>query len=197
MVVPASSDLRSLSDVVERARKEPGNLNVAAVPGMMELYLNAWMKEQGINMTRVPYRDIVQSVPDVGQNRIQFLMASIAMMRPGIDGGTARLIALHTKDRHETVAPGVPTAREAGFPLLEFDGLIGVLGPKIMSLELRRRIGGDFVELLKDRDTAQRIEKTLQAVNPGGPDDLLKSMDAQDADIARIAKSLGMQRKTP
>ena len=66
-----------------------------------------------------------------------------------------------------------------------------------MSLELRRRIGGDFVELLKDRDTAQRIEKTLQAVNPGSPDDLLKSMDAQDADIARIAKSLGIQRKTP
>ncbi len=193
--VPASSDLRSLKDVVERARKEPGKLNAASVPGMMELYLNGWMKEQGINMVRVPYRDIVQSVPDVGQNRIQFLMASIAMMRPGIDGGSVRLIALHTKDRHETVAPGVPTAREAGFPILEFDGLIGVLGPKIMSLELRRRIGGDFVELLKDRDTAQRIEKTLQAVNPGGPDDLLKSMDAQDADIALVAKSIGMQRK--
>lgn len=193
--VPASSDLRSLKDVVERARMEPGKLNAASVPGMMELYLDGWMKEQGINMTKVPYRDIVQSVPDVGQNRIQFLMASIAMMRPGVDGGSIRLIALHTKNRHENVAPGVPTAREAGFPILEFDGLVGVLGPKIMSLALRERVGADFVELLKDRDIAQRIEKTLQVVNPGGPEDLLKSMDAQDADIARIANSLGMQRK--
>lgn len=193
--VPAKSDIKSLNDIVQQARKEPGKLNAAAVPGMMDLYLDGWMKEQGISMVKVPYRDIVQSVPDVGENRVQFLMASIAMMRPGIEGGSVRLIALHTKDRYEDVAPGVPTAREAGFPILEFDGLVGVLGPKIMPLDLRQRIGADFIEALRDPEVAKRLTRTLQVVNPGGPEELLKSMDSQDADIARIANSIGMQRK--
>lgn len=192
--VPASSDLRSLKDVVERARREPGKLNAAAVPGIMELHLDGWMKEQDIKMVKVPYRDIVQSVPDVAENRIQFLTASVAMMRPGIDGKTLRLIAVHAKERL-AIAPDVPTAREAGHPMLEYDGLVGVLGPKNMPLELRRRIGADFIEALKDADVRRRIESTLQAVNPGGPEDLLQSMDRQDAEIARIAATIGLAKK--
>jgi tripartite-type tricarboxylate transporter receptor subunit TctC len=192
--VPASSDMRSLKDVVERAKREPGKLNAAAVPGIMELYLDGWMKEQDIRMVKVPYRDIVQSVPDVSENRIQFLTASIAMMRPGVDGKTVRLVAVHAKERL-AIAPDVPTAREAGHPLLEYDGLVGVLGPKIMSLELRRRVGADFIEPLKDPDVRARIENTLQAVNPGGPEELLRSMDQQDEDIARIAAMIGLQKK--
>ena len=193
--VPADSGMTTVKDVVERATKEPGKLNVALVPGITEFVYDGFVSEQKINMVKVPYRDIVQAGTDVGEGRIQFMMASVAILQPGISGGRIKLIGLNGKTRNEQLAPGVPTVREGGFPSLEFDGLVGLLGPKMMPLDLRKRIGADVIEAANDPDIARRLGGTMQAVNPGGPEEFGKAMDEQAALIASIAKTLGIQKK--
>ena len=193
--VPASSPYKTLKDVIEAATKEPGKLNVALVPGITEFVYDGFIHDQKIKMVKVPYRDIVQAGTDVGEGRIQFMMASVAILLPGIKGNRIRLIALNGKTRNEQLAPGIPTARELGVPSLELEGLVGLLGPKTMALDLRKRLGADVMEAARDPEIARRLAATMQVVNPGGPEEFLKAMNDQDTQIAAIAKVLGLQKK--
>ncbi len=90
--------------------------------------------------------------------------------------------------------PDTPTVAEAGFPGLTVDGLVGLFGPSDMPLELRQRIADD-VRAVADQTIADRLGTTGQLMNIGGPQDFAKSIDAQRAQIAEMAKRLGVAEK--
>lgn len=195
VAVPVSFGVNSLKELVEKARAEPGKLNVALVPGITEFVWDGFTNSEKLQIVKVPYRDIVQAVPDLGEGRLQIMMASVAILQPGVNSGRSKLLALNGRARNEKLAPGVPTAIELGFKSLELEGLTGLLGPKIMSLELRKQIGADVVEAAKDPEIANRLLSTFQAVNPGGPEEFGKAMQDQAEQIAAIAKALGIEKK--
>jgi len=111
--VPASMGIASLEDMVKRIVAEPGKMNVALVPGITEFVFDGWVNEKKLSMVKVPYRDIVQAGTDVGEGRIQFMMASIAILQPGLQGGRIKLIATNSATRND-ISSGVQTVREAG-----------------------------------------------------------------------------------
>jgi tripartite-type tricarboxylate transporter receptor subunit TctC len=88
--------------------------------------------------------------------------------------------------------PNVPTVREAGYPALTLDGLVGLFGPPSMPLTLRRRITADFAAVA-DKTIADRLAITGQALNVGGPEEFARSIDEQRAKIAEFAKMLGIK----
>ena len=192
--IPASMGIGTLKELVARAHAEPGKLNAALVPGITEFVYDGFAHSDKVSMTKVPYRDIVQAGTDVGEGRIQFMMAALAILRPHVQGGRVKLLAVTTKTA-TPIAPGVPTAAEAGFPALEMEGLVGMFGPKGMALDLRQRIGNDVVATLADPEVADRLSATAQAVSPGGPEDLAKAMADQIAQVDAIAGRLGIKRK--
>jgi tripartite-type tricarboxylate transporter receptor subunit TctC len=59
--VPASMNVGSLADFVARARADPGKLNAALVPGITEFVFDGFVHATGLNLAKVPYRDIVQA----------------------------------------------------------------------------------------------------------------------------------------
>lgn len=195
VAVPTSSGMNSLKDMISKARAEPGKMNVALVPGITEFVWDGFVHAEKLNIVKVPYRDIVQAVPDLGEGRLQIMMASVAILQPGINAGRAKMVALNGRQRNEKLAPGVPTAIELGYKSLELEGLTGLLGPKMMSLELRKRIAADVIEAAKDPEVANRLLSTFQAVNPGGPEEFGKAMQDQTDQIAAIAKALGIKKK--
>ena len=91
--------------------------------------------------------------------------------------------------------PNVPTAREAGFPSLEVEGLVGLFGPKGMASALREKIADGVVAATGDPAVSARLSATAQAVNPGGPAELAASIEGQRAQIAKIAQELGIKPK--
>ena len=192
--VPASADIGSLGDFVARARAEPGKLNAAVVPGITELVFDGFVKSSGLSLAKVPYRDIVQAVTDLGENRIQFMMAALAILRPQVEAKRIKLVAINGPERTK-LFPDVPTAVEAGVPALRMEGLVGLFGPRSMDLKLRERIAVDVIAVIADPEIAARLVGTAQALNPGGPAELAASVDEQTEQVAAIAKSLGMVAK--
>ena len=192
--VPASMGISTLKEFVARAKAEPGKFNVALVPGITEFVYDGFAHTEKVSMTKVPYRDIVQAGSDVGEGRIQFMMAALAILRPHVEGGRVKLLAV-TTSAPTPVAPGVPTVIEAGVPSLELEGLVGLFGPKGMALDLRERIGADVVAAFADPDIAAKLAATAQAVSTGGPAVLARAMAGQTAQVDGIAKVLGISRK--
>ena len=70
----------------DKARAEPGKLNWTTTAGATDLIINAFLKNAGLDMTRVPYRDPVQAQNDVAEGRAASLLVGLRD-HPGAGAG--------------------------------------------------------------------------------------------------------------
>ena len=188
--VPTSLKIGTLADFVKDARAEDGKLNAAVVSGITEFTFDYFVKTAGLNIPKVPYRDIVQAATDLSEGRLQVMMSSYAILQPRVQAGSVTVLAVNGHQR-ASMLPDIPTASESGFPALEVEGLVGLFGPRGMAKELREKIGADVAAVAADPVIAQRLAATAQMPNPGGPAELAAAVAAQRAQIAKIAQTLG------
>jgi tripartite-type tricarboxylate transporter receptor subunit TctC len=188
--VPASLNVNSLKELTTMARAEPGKLNWAGVTGALDFVFAGWLKQEGLNINKVPYRNPVDAANDLAEGRVQVYEAALAIVRPQLESGKIKLLAV-TNSVHAPTLPKLPTVAEAGYPALTIDGLVGLFGPTGMPLELRQRITAD-IRAVVDPTIEDRLTITGQLTNIGGPEEFGKSIDEQRAKIAAFAKELGI-----
>ena len=188
--VPASLNVNSLKELAAMARAEPGKLNWAGVTGALDFVFAGWLKQEGLNINKVPYRNPVDAANDLAEGRVQVYEAALAIVRPQLESGKIKLLAV-TNSVHAPTLPKLPTVAEAGYPALTIDGLVGLFGPTGIPLELRQRITAD-IRAVVDPTIEDRLTITGQLTNIGGPEEFGKSIDEQRAKIADFAKQLGI-----
>ena len=196
MAVTATTRMNagSLKDIIALAKAQPGKLNAAVPQGISELVFDGFVKAEGLDIQKVPYKDVVQAVPDLVEGRINLMYTSYAVVRPVATAGTAKMLAVGAQARVSTL-PNIPTAREAGVPSFELDGLSGLFGPSKMAMDVRKKIGDDVVAVMADKTILERLALSGQAPAPGGPEALEESVRRQVDQVASIAKLLGMTKK--
>jgi tripartite-type tricarboxylate transporter receptor subunit TctC len=187
--VPSSLKIGSLAEFVEYARAHSGKLSAAVVSGLTEFTFDYFLKTAGLEISEAPYRDIVQAANDLAEGRIQIMMSSYAILQPLAQSGRVKVIAV-TGHQRASILPDLPTARESGFPALEMEGLVGLLGPRNMSEALRQKIGADVAAVAADPTIAERLVATAQVPNPGGPAEFAADIAAQRAQVAKIASTI-------
>ena len=143
-----------------------------------------------IDVTKVPYKDGVQALNDLAEGRIQLYGAAYAIMRPQVEAGKVKVLALLNKERAPQLST-IPTAIEAGHPAFAIDGLVGLFGPRNISPELRDRIAADVVEAMADPTMTQRLTATGQVVRPGNAAEFAAEITDQRTRIAEAAKATG------
>lgn len=191
VAVPESLKVGSLAELVSLARAQPGKLNAAAVPGITDFITSAFLKTANLDMARVPYRDINLSLGDLGEGRIQVALLSLSMLQPQVQAGKVRLLAVTSRNRVATM-PDVPTVAEAGYPVLELEGLVGLYGPKTMPAELRERIAGDIRAVI-DPAMAAKLATTGQVLNVTTPGEYAAAIEDQRAKVAAVAEMIGIK----
>lgn len=194
LAVPTASGIANVKELVARARANPGKLNAALVPGITELVWDGFVKTEGLDIQKVPYKDIVPAAGDLGEGRLDVALSSYAILRPVAETGKIKVIAVTSRER-VSFLPDIPTAIESGVPSLELEGLVGLFGPKSMSQELRNRVGADVVAAATDPVIAQRLAGTAQLSAPAGAVEFEASIKKQMAQVDAIAKLIGMARK--
>jgi tripartite-type tricarboxylate transporter receptor subunit TctC len=190
--VPAALKVGSVKELVDLARARPGKLNRASITGAVDLLLAGFLKSANLNVEKVPYRDPVQAVTDLAENRIQVYSSAFAIVQSQLQAGTIRALAMTNRQRAPT-APDIPTADEAGFPALTFDGLVGLFGPPGMPAGLRDRIAKDIREVAADPAVEARLRQTGQILNPGSGGDFAAAIDEQHAKLVAIAKAIDLK----
>ena len=190
IVVPSSSPIHSLADLVTMARAEPGKLNWATITGFFDFMFEAFLKKANLQMARVPYRNTVQAANDLAEGRIHVMMAAYAIIRPLVDSGKLRIVAFTARER-AAAAPDVPTAAEAGEPDLSIDGLVGLFGPRNLPGGTADRIATDVRDLLTDSTIVSRLTATGQVVNFGTAAEFSAAIDLQRSQAAEAGKLLG------
>jgi tripartite-type tricarboxylate transporter receptor subunit TctC len=191
VAVPVSLKVSSLSDLMAMARSQPGKLNWAGTTGAVDFVFAGFLQSNGLNMTKVPYRNPVEASNDLAEGRVQVYAAALAIVRPQLEAGKIKLLVMTNSMRAPTL-PNIPTATEVEHPELAFDGLVGFFGPPGMPLDLREHIAGD-VRAVTDATIESRLITTGQMVNLGGPVEFAAATEHQRARIAAIAKDLGIK----
>jgi tripartite-type tricarboxylate transporter receptor subunit TctC len=193
--VPTSSGIGTIKELLEKTKANPGKLNWASATATNEILFAAYLQKVGLSMTKVPYKDSVQPINDLAEARIDFYVGAYAIIRPHVESGKVKILSVNNKERAPG-APTLPTAREAGFPDLEFDGLVGLFGPKTMPDDLRARIAADIKDVLADPEVTARLTATGQIISPGGAKEFAAAMQAQQAQVNAAATAVGMKAAT-
>jgi tripartite-type tricarboxylate transporter receptor subunit TctC len=192
VAVPGSLDVKSIGDLVAMARAQPGKLNYTTATGVTDYIFDAYFKSENIAITRVPYRDTVQALTDLGEGRIQAYIGATAIVQPHVQAGRAKIIAITNGARAPMLAD-VPTVTEAGFAALTFDGLTGLFGPRDTPATIRDRVAADVKAAATDPTIIARLTSTGQIVSPGTAAEFAAATKVQQDKAAAIGRELGIK----
>jgi tripartite-type tricarboxylate transporter receptor subunit TctC len=190
--VPVDLNVSTIKELAAKIKAEPGKLNYASVTGANDLLFAAWLKTEKLDMAKVPYKDAVQAINDLAEGRIHAFVGAYAIMRPRVQAGKVKVIAL-TNRQHAKALNDIQTASEAGYKALEFDGLVGVLGPRDIPQSIRDRIAADIRQVVSDPEVEAKLSATGQVVNPGTPAEFAAALDDQRATVKQIGETLGIK----
>ena len=122
--VPASLNINSIDELIALAKAQPGKLNAAASQGISDFLLFGWIKDRGLDMVKVPYRDIMQAPNDLAQEHsgaLDVVRGGAAAEGPGDQGA-------HGDQQRAPTAPEIrPRPRISG-PHLKYRRNFGPRG---------------------------------------------------------------------
>jgi tripartite-type tricarboxylate transporter receptor subunit TctC len=182
--------VNSLAELVQAARAQPGKLNWAATPGLPYYVLLALQKSAGIDMVQVSYRDFAPAYHDLNQGRLHVAATGVPTLAPHHQAGTAKLLFVTNRDRSPQT-PDVPTAAEAGYRELTFEGTVGLYGWRDMPASLKERIATDLNAITADPAFRARAIAVGTAPRGGTPAAFAAAIEEQRAKIAAIHQASG------
>jgi tripartite-type tricarboxylate transporter receptor subunit TctC len=123
-------DVRTLSDLVEVARRMPGALNYgsAGIGNLTHLSIELLSNIAGISMVHVPFRGLAAAQTSLIAKEIDLVFDTPSVV-PHVKAGTFRALAVTTQQRWWEL-PDVPTTREAGYPDISATFWSAIFAPK-------------------------------------------------------------------
>jgi tripartite-type tricarboxylate transporter receptor subunit TctC len=188
LTLAVSNDLsvRSIPELIDVLRSNPGKYAWASGPTLPRYVFAAFLKQNGLQMNFVSYRDASQPQADLGEGRIQALLTSLTASTSPAETGKARFLAVANPTRAAAL-PDVQTARELGHPELEIDGFAGFFGGKAMSEALRNRVATDVAAICREPDVRRKLEAGGHNVLSGTTGELKAGIARQRMRVGEIA----------
>jgi tripartite-type tricarboxylate transporter receptor subunit TctC len=185
--VSASATLKvnTLAELVTAAKAQPGKLNYAATPGLPVYVLIALQRYAGIEMANVPYRDFAPAYQDLTTGRLHVAGTGVPTLVPHHQAGNAKLLFVTNRERSPQ-ASDVPTAAEAGYPDLTFEGVSGLYGWRDMPADIRQRVVADVAAIVTDPAFRARVVGVGTAPRTGTPEQFAAAVEEQKAKVAAI-----------
>jgi tripartite-type tricarboxylate transporter receptor subunit TctC len=159
LVVHPSVQASTVAELVELARKRPGEINYGTFGIGTSGHLNIILLENmtGTKFTAVHYRGAAPAVTDTIGGHIQMMIVSIGLIAQPWQAGQLKVLGFGSTARIPQF-PGVPTLAESGLPGYEAGSWYGLLAPKNTPSEIVTRIN---VETRRVFDDPQFREKAL------------------------------------
>jgi tripartite-type tricarboxylate transporter receptor subunit TctC len=131
LAVNPATNIKSISELIAAAKKDPGKLNFATSGNGSAPHLGAalFLQITGVQMTHVPYKGggpAIQSVM-AGETQLTFGTSPSVLPQAG-PNGRLRAIAVSTRERSPLV-PDLPGMREAGLPAYNIEFWYGMFVP--------------------------------------------------------------------
>ncbi len=130
LIARADTGLNSVSDVIARAKKEPGKIVAAyaAVGSASHAALELFAMSTGVSFHSIPFNSSPAAALAVAGGHADILFETIAATEPFVKAGKAKRLAMTGRQRFE-LAPDVPTLAESGLKDFAFTTWAGLFAP--------------------------------------------------------------------
>lgn len=192
IVVHPSVPAKTLAELIDHARANPGKLNYAT-GNTTGIVSSAFFASQArIQMVHVPYKGEPQAITDLVAGRVQLMFASSSTSVPHVREGRLRAIVT-TLPRRTGLLPDVPTIAEAGMPQFSITSWAGLFGPARMPREIVDRLNKEFAAAMRRPDVQAAMERQAFSLSPSSPEQLGAFVKEQMESYRSILRAAGVQ----
>ncbi|MFN7641606.1 MAG: Bug family tripartite tricarboxylate transporter substrate binding protein [Burkholderiales bacterium] len=196
-VVTPSLPVKSVKELVEHARAQPGKLSVTN-PGVgtsNHLGQELFFSQTKLQMVDVRYPGQPQMIPDIASGQVHFGLVTAALALPHVREGRLRALAISAPKRWSEL-PDVPTVAEAGFPEAMFLPWYGLAAPAGTPAPIVKRLSDEILAALATPDVAARLDKMGTQVTPGSASELDALMKSEVERWSRVIKERNIRSES-
>ncbi len=163
IVVRADSPFKTVKDLVDYAKANPGKFNYGSTGNgtTPHLAVEEFASKAGIQLTHVPFKGSADGLQALLGGHIN-AHSDATGWAPHVDAGTLRLLATYGSKRTKRW-PQVPTLNELGYDTVS-DSPFGIAGPRGMDPQLVRKLQDAFKKTLSDPAVLAAFEKYDQPI---------------------------------
>ncbi len=199
-IVRADSPVKTLTDLVDSLKKNPGKLTYSTSgTGTVLNFATQTLFDAaklGKNAAvEVPYKSGGEAATAVASSQADFSCLNLGPALPLMRGNRVRAIVQTVPERFKDL-PDVPTAREAGYPQLEvMVGWSALVGPPNMPKDVVNRLSAAMAKIGADPKWTSGTEKIGGMPKPTTPEEAAKFVGEQVAVYERLGKLLNIEIK--
>lgn len=194
LVVPASSPVNTVQELIALAKSRPGTLNYASTGTGSSNHLSMELFKQmaGVDITHVPYKGSAPAVADLIGGHIGTMFDNISNVLQHVQSGKLKVLGVTTPARSALV-PGVPTVAESGVAGYEVGVWFGFAAPAGTPKPIIDKLNAEIVKILHMPDVKEKF--TLQGVESVGstPAAFVTHMQAQRVVWSKVVKDANVK----
>ncbi|MBI4123614.1 MAG: tripartite tricarboxylate transporter substrate binding protein [Betaproteobacteria bacterium] len=195
MTVPASSRFKSVKDLIDYARANPGKLNFghAGIGSQTHLAAENFVYQAKIQAQAVPYKGEGPGLAALVGGEIDFFFGNLAASIGHINGGRLRALGVTSKTEAPQL-PGVPPIAKT-VPGFENAGWFGIVAPTGTPQEIIQKVYRDTKQALQDSRMKARLYAQGLAPVANTPEEMAKALKEETALWANVVRERKIQVK--
>jgi tripartite-type tricarboxylate transporter receptor subunit TctC len=192
LVVDASRPIRSMKDLVEYVRANPGKANNGGPSALFQLALELFKVRTGTKVEYIPYKGSNETVAAVMAGDVLMAILDTGPVTGPLRGGKVRGLAVTSAQRMAGF-PDIPTMSEAGLQNMEIEGWMGMFAPAGTPMAIVRKLQNEVQRSVKLPDVREKIN-ALQLVPSGSTsEEFARSIGSDLERWSTIAKSANIK----
>jgi tripartite-type tricarboxylate transporter receptor subunit TctC len=194
IVVHPSFPARSISDLIENAKSNPGKINYGSggFGNLTHVAGEMFKVMAGVKITHVPYKAAGPAVNDLLAGHIPLMFGPSPVVMPMVQSGRLRALA-YTGSTRSAQLPNLPTVDESGLKGYVASGWYGLYGPRGMNAGIVHRLAGAVQRIVQMPDTKERFAAlNLEGVG-STPQEFAAFLKEDLQRYARIARAAGIE----
>ncbi|MFY2643378.1 Bug family tripartite tricarboxylate transporter substrate binding protein [Achromobacter insuavis] len=158
LAVNVNSPYKTVDDVIQAAKKEPGKLTAASAGAGSphHLALELFKQRTGANLLHVPYKGAAPAIQDLLGGQVDVMFIDLAAGLPNVKAGKLRVLAAATPER-VAVLPDTPTMAEQGVSDFTAYAWQGLVAPGGLPEPVVKKLSAELDAALKSPAVSQKM----------------------------------------
>jgi len=194
LVVNAAAPYKSVMDLVNAAKANPGAINWghAGIGSGTHLNTEKFIAAANVNVTQIPFKGTPEVIQGMFSGAVDCYWVPISAGMAHIKSGKLRPLAVSTAKRNPTL-PDVPTTGEAGVKDADAPLWFGLWGPAAMPADLVSKINTDLRRALADPGVKERLANLGNDTMDMSPQEFARFVRSEIEDYQRVVRNAGIK----
>jgi len=194
LIVSPAKGWKSVQDLVDSARANPGKLNYGSAGIGSATHMNAeiFRESAKFQAVHVPFKGTPEAMTETATGRIDYFFAPLSSALPLIRDGRLQALAVGTPQR-SPVLPNVPTTVEAGFPKSEYVFWVALLAPAGTPKAVVDRLNAEALKALASAEVKEKLAVLGAEPMPMSSAAFDAFIRSETARMAEVVKSAGIK----